>query len=352
MFEEAPPHIIASSAGLGLGILLGWVIQRSNFCAMGAISDYVIFRDSRRLRSWFLAIAVAMALTQVMAGNGLISLEQSIYLQPRLQWGGAILGGLLFGIGMVFAGGCGNRNLARLGSGDLRALAVIITLGITAEMALRGLFAIPRLTFVQATMLNLEGKNSSSQSLTALAGLEGLGAWGSGLVLAFAIAALCLMQGSFRQARAPLLAGIVVGLLVAAGWWVTGVLAADDFEPVPLASLTFVAPVGDGLLYLMTFTGSQASFGIAVVAGVVLGAAAGSLLAGQFRIQGFADYKDVARSLLGAALMGIGGVTATGCTIGQGITGVSTLSASSFLALGAIVLGGVIGIHLLERFSD
>jgi uncharacterized membrane protein YedE/YeeE len=353
--EDLSPHVVAALAALPIGMLFGAVVQRTNFCTMGAVSDVVLFGDWRRLRAWLLAIAVAMAGSQVLMAAGLIDLDESIYLGDRLFWAGALIGGLLFGIGMVFAGGCGSRNLVRMAAGDLRAFFVILILGISATMTLHGLTALARVGLESATAIELQSQGIDSQALphmiAAIWGRE-VGDLPFGLALALAIAVFCLISATFRRSWRDIAGGLVVGLTVVAGWWATGVLAFDDFEPQPLASLTFVAPVGDSLIYLMTFTGDRVSFGVAAVAGILLGAFAMALARGEFRLQGFADKADVLRSLAGAFLMGFGGVTALGCTIGQGVTGLSTLSLGSFIAFGSLIAGGVLGVHLLDRFSE
>lgn len=355
--EHLPPHVVAALAALPIGAIFGAVVQRTNFCTMGAVSDVVLFGDWRRLRAWLLAIAVAMAGSQSLMAVGLVDLDQSIYLGDRLFWAGAAVGGVLFGVGMVFAGGCGSRNLVRMGTGDLRACLVVLVLAISATMTLHGITALPRVGLESVTALDLRSHGLESQALPQLlagawAGEKTRWGWLFGLGLALAIAVFCLASAAFRRSRRDIAAGLTVGLMVVAGWWATGVLAFDEFEPQPLASLTFVAPVGDSLIYLMTFTGDRVSFGIAAVAGVILGGFAMALLRGEFRWQGFADRADLLRSLAGAFLMGIGGVTALGCTIGQGVTGLSTLSLGSLIAFASLIAGGVLGVHLLDRFSS
>lgn len=355
--EDLSPHVVAALAALPIGFAFGAVSQRTNFCTMGAVSDAVIFGDWRRLRAWLLAIAVAIAGSQVLMSMGLIDLGQSIYLSDRLLWAAALLGGLLFGVGMVFAGGCGSRNLVRVGSGDLRALFIVLVLGISANMTLYGLTALPRVALTNATAMDLQEHGLASQALPDLivpawGGVTAVWGWLFGLGLALALAAFCLASATFRRSPRDMIAGLVVGLTVVAGWWVTGVLAVDEFEPQPLTSLTFVAPVGDSLIYLMTFTGDRISFGVAAVAGVILGAYVMAMLRGEFRLQGFADSADLLRSLAGAFLMGFGGVTALGCTIGQGVTGLSTLSLGSMIAFASLIAGGVLGVHLLDRLSE
>jgi uncharacterized membrane protein YedE/YeeE len=354
--EEISPHIVASIAGAVIGVGLGAVVQRTNFCAMGAVSDVVVFQNWNRLRAWFLAMAVAILGTQLLSWAEMIDLGESIYLGSRLTWAAAILGGLLFGIGMVLAGGCGNRNLVRLGAGDLRSLVVVLVMGLSAGMTLYGLIAYLRVGFNDATALELADYGLASQALPDLvAALVGANAQSLqiflALAVAFAFAAFCFSSVAFRQSPRNIVGGLLVGALVVAGWWATGVLAFDEFEPVSLGSLTFIAPVGDGVLYLMTFTGSSISFGIALVGGVIAGAFLAAVATGSFHLQGFANKSDLQRNLIGAVLMGFGGVMALGCTVGQGITGLSTLALGSVLALASIIAGGMAGMRLLEALE-
>lgn len=354
--EELSPHIVASIAGAVIGVGLGAVVQRTNFCAMGAVSDLVLFQNWNRLRAWFLAMAVAILGTQLLVWAELIDLGRSIYLGSRLTWAGSIGGGLLFGIGMVLAGGCGNRNLVRFGAGDLRSMVVVLVMGLSAGMTLYGLIAYLRVELNDATALELADHGVASQGVPDLVAAAMGTEAGSvqlvlGLALAAAIAVFCFSSAAFRQSPRNIVGGLGVGALVVAGWWATGVLAFDEFEPVALGSLTFIAPVGDGVLYLMTFTGSSISFGIALAGGVIAGAFLAALASGSFHLQGFANKSDLERNLTGAVLMGFGGVMALGCTIGQGVTGLSTLALGSFLALASIIAGGVGGLRLMEALE-
>ena len=168
----------------------------------------------------------------------------------------------------------------------------------------------------------------------------------AGLLLWFS-----LKSADFRRSKPNLAAGILIGLLITAGWYATGVLGQDEFDPTPLASFTFVNPVGNSIQYLMTFTGSTINFGIATVGGVIVGAFIAAKATGEFRIESFTDANDMMRHMIGAALMGIGGIMALGCTIGQGLTGMSTLTLTSLIAWLSIIAGGVYGIKYLEEGS-
>ena len=352
----AEPGTIAIVGGLVVGAAFGVVAGRTNFCTMGAISDMALMGDGRRFRAWMLAIAVAIAGTQALHFGGLIDINKSIYLAPNLGWLGAILGGAVFGFGMTLAGGCAGKTLVRLGGGNLKSIVVVLVLGMVAYMTLRGLLAVPRLQLESAANVDLKPHGLDNQNLGELAGAAvGLAAGPARVVAAAALALAFLVfafkDADFRRSGRDIAAGVLIGLTVVAGWVVTGILGADEFEPIPLASITFVAPVGESLQYLMTFTGSKINFGIAVVAGVILGSSAMALASGSFRIEGFADRNDLARHLWGAALMGFGGVLALGCTIGQGITGMSTLSIGSLIAWLSILGGAWLGIKFLEQDS-
>lgn len=339
--------------GFVVGALFGALTYRTNFCTMGSISDAVSFGDFGRARAWILAIAVAIIGSQLLYVSGTVDLTKSIYLGPSLRWFSNILGGLIFGFGMVLASGCPARNLARMGGGDLKALVVLIFVGVFGYMTMRGLVAPGRLLIEDSTNYDLSQLGITDQHVGSIVA-HGLSVTGTQVhvVLAVIVSALlaifCFSNVEFRRSAGLLAVGLGAGVLVTAGWWVTGVLGADDFEPAALASLTFIAPTGDGLQYLMTYTGATISFGIASVAGAVVGAFIAAFTGRTFQLTSFYDKSDTLRHMIGGAMMGVGGVLALGCTIGQGITGMSTLSLGSMLALASIVLGGYMGLKYME----
>lgn len=354
MTGEIPVQTLVGTLGFAIGIAFGAVTQRANFCTMGALSDIVLIGDYRRFRAWMLALAIAILAAQALHLAGAVDLDRSIYLSPSLGWLGATLGGLAFGFGMTLAGGCASRTLVRLGAGNLKALVSILVLAIFAYMTARGLIGVVRVRVIEATNLPLDRLGAAHQGLpnllVALTGLDpGLARALAAAMIAGGLLWYCLKDRGFRSSPRHLGAGLAIGMLVAAGWLVTGLAGRDEFEPTPLASLSFVAPVGDGLQYLMTYTGATLTFGSAVVGGVILGAFLAALGSRTFRLEGFADQADLIRHLAGSALMGTGGVMALGCTIGQGITGLSTLAGGSVLALLSIIAGAIWGLRYLEE---
>ena len=349
---EWEPVYRVALLGFLVGIVFGVIVNKTNFCTMGAISDWVNMGSKDRLRAWFLAIGVAILASQAMQVAGVIDLGEALYLTQNFGWLGHIMGGFLFGIGMTLASGCGQRTLVRVGGGNLKSLVVLLILGLTAYMTMRGLLAILRVNAVELTNINLASAGIADQGIgTLLAvalGIENVAQvniivaalLGGGLVV-YAFAAK-----SFRHSFDNIIAGLVIGLIIAAGWYATGVIGYDDFEPVRFESYTFVGPTAESMMYLMTFTGSTINFGIAAVFGVILGSFVYVVLAGRFRVETFTDRDDMIRHIKGGVLMGFGGVLALGCSIGQGMTGMSTLALGSLMSLVSIIFGSALAMKV------
>jgi hypothetical protein len=331
-------------AGLAIGLIYGAVGLLSGFCLMSSMRGWLAEGDGRLARSYALAMAVAIAASQALAGHGLLDLGKSIYLQHSFSALVLFLGGLLFGYGMVLSNGCGSRALVLLGRGNLRSFVVVVVLAIAAQMTLKGLVAPARIALVQATQTTV-----AANSLPALLSGIGLGAAASRILaaaaLVAALGAFAFAHAPFRRSPGQIAAGVAVGLLIAAGWFATGYLGADEFNPMPVTSLTFIAPIADTLQYAMLSTGLTANFGIATVAGVFCGSLVTAFATGRFRLEGYSSPRHMLRSAGGAALMGIGGVMAFGCSIGQGLTGLSTLALASFVAVAGILLGTAAGLR-------
>jgi uncharacterized membrane protein YedE/YeeE len=335
---------ISVSAGFAIGIAFGVIGLLSGFCLSSSLRDWWNVNDGRKIRSYAVALAVAIAGAQFLAAADFVDIGKSLYLQPSFSPPLIFVGGLLFGLGMILANGCASRALVLLGNGNLRSLVVLVIIGIAAQMTLKGLLAPSRLAIIQWTQIS--PATVSAPALLASIGIGDTAARivatliGSGALFAFAFS-----DRQFRRSRAQIAAGLAIGLLVTAGWLTTGWLGADEFNPIPVTSLTFIAPVADTLQYAMLSTGLSLNFGIAVVLGVLTGSVATSLLTGRFRIEGYASADHMMRSMSGAALMGIGGAMAYGCSVGQGLTGLSTLSISSVIAIAGILTGGAVGMR-------
>ncbi|MBQ0960869.1 YeeE/YedE family protein [Ideonella sp. 4Y11] len=345
--------------GFATAVVLGAVAQRSNFCTMGALSDVVNMGHWGRMRMWVLAMAVAIAGTTALSQAGLIDLPQAVAMRPRLPWLSLLLGGLLFGVGMTYAGGCANKNLLRVGGGSLRSLVVLLVLAVSASMTLKGLFGQWRASYLDPVAIDLAALGWKDQGLpTLLQQVTGLApqqaAMAAAGVLVLAMLAWVFADKRFRGNGLQMLGGVVIGGCVVVGWYISGHLGfGENPETLEMTyfatntrameSMSFVAPLAFGLELLQRWTDQslKISFGIATVLGVMLGAGAMSLATKSFRWEGFASVDDLRNQVLGATLMGFGGVTALGCTVGQGLTGISTLAIGSFLALAGIIGGSV-----------
>ena len=363
----------------GLALVLGLVASKTNFCTMGAVSDWVNMGDFGRMRAWLLAIAVAMLGVSVLEYMGMVNVDAAFppYRGAQLIWAENILGGLLFGIGMTYASGCGNKTLIRIGGGNIKSIFVLLIIAVIAYFMVnpfpgsdKTLFTVLFNGWLRPLAVNVGTHQDLASFLVSDANLKQarlvLGAF-----IAFLIAVFVFKSSDFRANKDHIIGGLVVGLMVLGAWYVSSavgikttdgtvytlqsyvqewdfVAGANDVKPAdsrPLSpqSFTFINPMGQTLGYVAgKFDGSLLTFGVMALAGVIAGSLLWSILSRNFRIEWFASFADFRNHVLGAILMGFGGVLAMGCTIGQGITGVSTLAIGSFLALISIVFGSAI----------
>ena len=340
---------------LCIGIGFGAIAQRTHFCTMGAVSDLVNMGDWTRMRQWALALGLAMLGFGVLVYTGRVDPAQVLYASNRWTWLSAIVGGGLFGFGMVLASGCGSKTLVRIGGGSLKSLVVLLVLGVSAFATLKGATAVLRVATVDRVVLDFSAGTSLSPWVAAAWGLPpaltalllGLGIGGSLMLWAIA--------GHGFRTPVNLLAGAGIGGLVVVMWWVSAHLGHLSEHPETLQetflatnsgraeALSFVAPVAYLLDWVLFFSDKSKvlTMGIASTFGVVLGSWFTAMATRSFRWEGFASTEDLANHLVGATLMGVGGVTAMGCTVGQGLSGLSTLSATSALAVAGILAGAV-----------
>lgn len=341
-----------------LSMIFGAIVRRTHFCSMGAVGDILAMGDWTRMRMWAMAIGVAMMGFFSMAAAGWIDPSKTLYASHRLLWLSALVGGLMFGFGMVLASGCGSKTLVRIGGGNLKSLVVLMVMGIAAFATLKGITAVARVATVDQVAVGFSVNAALPDWVADALGL-------APAVVGFAMAVLiglslmiwALWPKEFRNFN-NLLAGLGLGAVVTAMWWVSGHLGYVAEHPYTLEeafvatnsnrieALSFVSPVAYTLDWLMFFSDKSKvlTLGIVSVLGVVAGSALYSVCSRSFRWEGFRDAKDTGNHLAGAVFMGVGGVCAMGCTVGQGLSGISTLSATSLVALAAIVAGCVAGL--------
>ncbi|HEX8740352.1 MAG TPA: YeeE/YedE family protein [Casimicrobiaceae bacterium] len=352
-----PAHLPAVVTGLAfaLAFVFGAVAQRVNFCTMGAVSDVVNMGDWGRMRMWVLAIAVAIAGTGIMQSMGLIDTAKTIYTGERIPWLSHTVGGFLFGFGMTLGSGCGSKTLIRTGAGNLKSLVVLVFLAISAYMTLKGAFAPWRVNGLDTFRVDVHAATSDLPTLAMAMGLPRAVHLWLPLIVAAVLGWWIFRDATFRTSRGYAIGGIVIGAVILGGWYVSGHLGflAEDPQTLEakfvatdsgrMESFSFVAPSAYLLELLLLWTDQSRllTFGIAGVLGMLVGSGAMALATRSFRWEGFASAEDVGNHIAGGVLMGFGGVTALGCTIGQGISGVSTLAVGSILALASIIAGAV-----------
>jgi uncharacterized membrane protein YedE/YeeE len=352
-----------------LSFVFGAIANRANFCTMGAVSDWINIGDLNRMRSWMLAIATAIVGVGILEYLGSIDLSLTVnnatsnppYRSPTFVWPRHLLGGLMFGVGMTLASGCGNKTLVRLGEGNMKSLVVLSVMGIVAWwMLFTNLTYNAFLQWMLPVSVDFAQSQIPSQDIAAV--VFGLAGVEDGLTPGLIVALLAglglllwiLRSRDFRENLELLLAGLVIGALIVVGWYVTAgpggqaLLEELDFmDQRPFftgaQSLTFIGPTGHVAQYLKEgFASIYLTFGVATVVGVVLGSFVYTLVFRKVRLEWFVSWQDFGAHVAGGVLMGVGGVLAMGCTIGQGITGVSTLALGSILTILAIIAGSAL----------
>jgi uncharacterized membrane protein YedE/YeeE len=309
---------------------------------MAAVSNLVLMRDRRQLHAYLAAVAVATLGTHLLEAGGWVAIAESSYRGTRLDWAGALFGGLLFGFGSTLAGGCAGRTLVNAAEGNAGGLLALLAFALAATITQFGVLGPWRVWLSETTAVQL---STGTASIAALTGLPPL-------ALALAVSLGCIAVIALAAKRVghpgPVLAGVAIGALVVAGWWVTGYLAQDEFAAIRPTSLTFSGPLARGQLWLTTGETSGQGFDMALVAGVLVGAAVTAIARQSWRwVPPNPD--QIGQGLLGGVLMGVGAILAGGCNIGQGLSGISTLSLGSVLAVAAIFAGMRLGVGWLER---
>lgn len=343
MYNWISDAALVACIGLASGLLLGLAARLGRFCTLGAIEDLLYGGSSLRMRMWILAIGVAIMGSFALTGAGLLDPSQSFYLSIRWMPLASILGGLMFGYGMALAGNCGYGMLARLGGGDLRAFVVMLVMGVAAYMVLFGPFApLRNMAFPQ-----VEVTDAPPGLAHMIAGRTGMSIVPLGIAIGALVTLGALASRSFLSEPAAIFWSLIVGLAIVSGWAGSYWVATHGFTAMPVVSHSFSAPVGETLLYAMTGSVRAPSFAVGSVAGVALGALAGSLFKGHFRWEACEDPRELRRQMLGGGLMGAGAVIAMGCTVGQGMSAFSVLAFSAPVTFLAIFAGAALGLRQL-----
>ncbi|MBK0328691.1 YeeE/YedE family protein [Rhodobacteraceae bacterium F11138] len=333
-FEDTTAREVSVLFALALGGLFGILAERTKFCFRRALVG-----DDRRAAAgvWLTALAVAVLGTQAAVAAGWIEFDAHRFMAADLPVLAIALGGLMFGAGMVLTRGCVSRLTVLGGSGNLRALLVLLVFAVVAHATLKGVLAPARVALGSVTV-----PLGDTVSLSALPG--GALVW-AGLI---AVAALIYAARSGNGA-ATLLMAALLGLLVPVAWVGTGYVLLDEFDPIAMESLSFTSPSAETLFFGIAASSIPAGFGTGLVGGVLAGALISSLLSGSFQWQSFDSPRQTGRYMAGAVLMGVGGVLAGGCTVGAGLSGVPTLSLAAILAIVAIAAGGIAAQAALNR---
>ena len=346
-----------------LGFILGFVVTKTNFCTMGAVSDWVNIGDLSRFKSWMLAAAIAILGVAILNFLSFFDINDSRipYRNSLLAWPRYIIGGLMFGIGMTYASGCGNKVLIRVGGGNLKSLVVLIVAGIMAYVMTRtDFYGIIFHSWMNPISLDLAQIGILDQSLpTIISSIFSINNSADfnlilGIIVSSIMIFMIFKSGKFIQNFDNVFSGIIVGLVIVMAWLLTGGVTgqewieANDFldDPLPsvgMQSFTFINPMGETLIFAGNAADSYyLTFGVTALLSVITGAFFYSVLSNNFRIEWFLSKQDFIRHIIGAVLIGVGGVLAMGCTIGQGVTGISTLAIGSFITLIFIILGAAI----------
>lgn len=349
MLHDIVDHHWMALVGLFGGVLLGLAARLGRFCTLGAIEDFLYGGSSVRLRMWGIAIGVSIIGTFSLAAGGLLNMESSFYLSFRWLPFASVVGGLMFGYGMALAGNCGFGAIARLGGGDLRSFVIVLVMGVSAFVTISG-----PLAPVRAFLFGQEPVHSKSLPGIAhqISDVLHLPTTMIGIAIGGGILVATLWSTEMRQKPKEVFWAAIVGLAIVSGWAGTSWVTMRGFEGLPIGSHSFSAPVGETILWFMLGSARPLSFAVGSVAGVWLGAFAGSLFKGHFRWEACEDPRELRRQIFGAVIMGIGAVIAVGCTVGQGITAFSVLALSAPVTMIAIFAGAAFGLRqLIEGFQ-
>lgn len=328
--------------GLAVGAIFGLLVQRHRFCMVAATGNFLLIKDNRQLLAFIAALLVAITGTQLLEFTDTVAIADSSYRNSQLDWFGASFGGLIFGIGGVLAGGCATRTLVKSAEGSLNAIIALVFFMLLAASAQFSFLETARLDITHATAIELTGDAS-------IAAILGLPQWLPAIIVTGLLAGY-LFKNWNSEATSMVIAGAVIGTLVVCGWYITGVLAQDEFDPTKPSAITVSGPLARFGYILIAAKFPALSFAISFVIGIFVTVLAYSLASGRFKFE--APQPEAYKfAVIGGSLMGVGGIMAYGCNVGQGLTGVSTLSFESILAFSGMLIGTAVMVKLMEKYN-
>lgn len=330
---------VLSAGGAVIGLLFGFFAQRSRFCLRAAVIEFWRGKFAEKLSVWLLAFATALIAVQALILAGWLDVGGVRQLANRGSLSGALVGGLLFGVGMIMTRGCASRLLILSANGNLRALLSGLVFAVTAQATLAGSLAPLRAEI--ASWWTVEG--GTARNLLALVGA---GHW-DGMVLGALWLAVALYFSWRSGNKAWMwLGGLCTGLAVALAWWFNHAVSQASFDVVPVGGLTFSGPSAEWLMRVLANPGTTFGFDAGMLPAVFVGSLLGALVGREFKIEGFKDGYSMARYIGGAMAMGFGSMLAGGCAVGAGMTGGAIFSLTAWLAL----LGMWLGAGLMDRW--
>ena len=352
--------------GFLLAFIFGAAANKTNFCTMGAVSDWINIGDKNRLRAWVLAMATAVLGVGMLEFLELIDLglitsnetSNPPYRTANFVWLRHLIGGLIFGIGMTLSSGCGNKTLVRIGEGNMKSVLVFIIMAIMASvMIFTSYDYIIFLQWMMPLSIDFSDYNVSGQDIghiiSGFSNSESPAVYqlASSLIVGFGLLIWTMKSANFRSSFELIIVGLVIGALIVTAWYITagsmGQLLLEEVDfmddrpyAVGAQSLSFIAPSAHSLQYIyQSFSPQFLSFGVVTIGGVISGSFIYTLVFSKIRLEWFASWPDFFQHVIGAIFMGVGGVLAMGCTIGQGISGVATLALGSIVTVIAIIFG-------------
>lgn len=328
--------------GLAAGVAFGFLAQRSRFCLRSAVIEFARNVTGGKLTIWLFAFSTAVVATQLLTVLGAFDARDAKMISARGSLSGAIVGGALFGIGMILARGCSSRLLVLAAQGNLRSLISGLVFAVTAQASFTGILAPLRESL--AALWTVEGGPARDMTVRFGIGHEG----GLAIGIVWLVAAVVWA----RRQRVPTWSwagAIGVGLVIAGAWWATYAITQVAFDPHPVQALSFTGPSAE-LLTRVLFSGDRApTFDLGLVPGVVLGSFVAAALSRELKLEGFQGGASVSRYIAGAMCMGFGGMLAGGCAVGAGLSGASVFTLTSWVTLTAMWAGAALTDRLVDQ---